>query len=514
VYFAVTVLGFSFWFVLAVPFASHRETYWWLTVVSSEGFSYALSFIASTYRPLHQVTTWIAFQALDASVFPTSVSRQALLQFIVYGMFVLGWWLMFYRTAHRRALAVVGCVAGGVFFSGYVQLFHIYGLSYVPVILMLGALLHSWATGTVRQYEIAFAAIATVLVLWHPFATALFVGFYAGHAVETFGQRDTKARIRSLVITVLGVATVGFFVFVLPRLFPESAAFLVETATRPVGTRLFGFLVSYRTNEVHHIASFVAFLLAMSVAVTFPASSRSRLVAVSLATALGALFAWLGIPLVLLWILFVMVKLAVMRCWPLLCLALTTAVLPFGGGIGTPIHALFAIVVATYVTALAIREIESTLSGLRPRHVAGLVLLPVAVALIVSRAGFDMPLLTRFALPLLAERERTYQLEDALSWLRQSKYCGHSIAFAERADNPIDSVESAITREYRPPSSISDVGLFWNTVLRCTDQARRDRPGTAIVTFGGPAVAGADRVFELPGRYAGPATVWIALENR
>jgi hypothetical protein len=426
--FAVTVLGFSFWFLLAVPFASHRETYWWLAKVSSEDFSYALSFIASTYRPLHQVTTWLAFLVLDPSVFPTSVARQALIQFCVYGIFVLGWWLTFSRAPHRRAFALVACVAGGVFFSGYVQLFHVYGLSYAPVILMLGALLRFWAAGTFRRHEVAIAAIAVLLVLWHPFTTALFVGFYFGHAVETLNGRTRQERARSLAILTVGATAVGFFVFGLPRLFPDTAAFLVETATRSVDARLAGFLVSYRTNEVNSIASFVAYLLAAGVAITLTADVRWKLVVAAIVTLLAALFGWQGIPLILLWVLAVVARLIAMRCWTLLFLMLTAAVLPFGGGIGTPIHALFAIIVATYATALAWPQIDEALSNVRPQYAAGLMAIPIGV-LLLNRAGVDVPFVTSLARPLLVERERTYQLEGALAWLRQSEYCAYSVDF-------------------------------------------------------------------------------------
>src|SRR6516225_7751684 len=97
-YFVLTVLGFSFWFFMAVPFASHRETYWWLGMVQSQDFEKAFGYISSTYRPLAQATTWLAFRILDPSVFPTGVLRQTLLQGFIYGMFVVAWWLI-YRVA-------------------------------------------------------------------------------------------------------------------------------------------------------------------------------------------------------------------------------------------------------------------------------------------------------------------------------------------------------------------------------------------------------------------------------
>jgi hypothetical protein len=67
---------------MAVPFASHRETYWWLAMVQSRGFGDAFTFISSTYRPLHQAATWLAFLVLDPAVFPTSIVRQTLLRLL------------------------------------------------------------------------------------------------------------------------------------------------------------------------------------------------------------------------------------------------------------------------------------------------------------------------------------------------------------------------------------------------------------------------------------------------
>ena len=125
-YFILTVLGFSFWFFMTVPFASHRETYWWLAMVQSQPFSQAFGYISSTYRPLAQGATWLGFRFLDPSVFPTSVLRQTLLQGFVYAMFVLAWWLIYRRAAQPRVFALFAFVTGGVFFSGMVQFaFHL-----------------------------------------------------------------------------------------------------------------------------------------------------------------------------------------------------------------------------------------------------------------------------------------------------------------------------------------------------------------------------------------------------
>src|SRR5215469_4075224 len=134
-YFVLAVLGFSFWFFMAVPFASHRESYWWLAMVQSQPFVHAFGVISSTYRPIAQPVTWFAFRILDPHIFPTSFLRQAVLQGLVYAMFVLAWWLIYSGVALRRLFAVIACISGAVFFSGYIHLFHIYGIMYVPVAL-------------------------------------------------------------------------------------------------------------------------------------------------------------------------------------------------------------------------------------------------------------------------------------------------------------------------------------------------------------------------------------------
>ncbi|MGA8368277.1 MAG: hypothetical protein ACLQMT_00585 [Candidatus Acidiferrales bacterium] len=497
-YFILTVLGFSFWFFMVVPFASHRETYSWLAGVDTQAFAQQFSFgQTSTYRPLAQIATWLGFRFLDPRVFPTSVLRQALLQGFVYAMFALAWWFIYSAAPQRRLFAMVACVAGGVFFSGYVQLFHIYGLFYVPVVLTLGALLGFHASGTFGKREVWFAVVATVLVFWHPFATALFVGFYFGFCLDTFRRRSRLQHVQSLVILFVGMAAIAAMVVIFPR------------THMPLDTKLFGFLVSYQTNEVNRVASFVAFLLTLLVIFSMGLSPRLRLAAILFASALSVVFLLKSLPLLFLWLFAVLIKLFRLRCWSLFFLALTAALLPFGGGIGTPIYALFAIIVAVYVTPLGWSQAEQALSFFKPRYVVG-ALVASAIVILLVRVGIQVPIVTRVASPLLAERERTYQLENILAWLHNSDYCGYDIAFDQNAGSPIEDVESAITRRNRPPAALDDVQLFWKTVLQCQKAGRsNDNEESATVTFGEPALANFQPVFAVKSRYAGDAVVWI-----
>jgi hypothetical protein len=508
-YFVLAIIGFSFWFSMVVPFASHRETYWWLAKVRSESFTYFLTFISSTYRPFHQLATWLCYVILDPGVFPTSLLRQTFFQLLIYGLFVLAWWQIYSAAPQRRIFAVIAAISGAVFFSGYVHLFHVYGIAYVPVMLMLGVLLRYHASGTLARHERWLAAMAAVLVLWHPFTTALFVGYYFGHYLDTFPQRTRSQHVQALAILLVGITAVGALVVAVPRLWPNASALLVETATRPADTRFLAFLVSYQTNEINRLATLVAFVLTGTAVLTLSVSPRTTIAASVVATALSIAFFLNGLPLVLLWVCAATVKLVLRRSWSLVFLTLTAALLPFGGGIGTPIHALFAIIIATYATALDWEEAEKIISHVPNSYVVAAI---VAVGLVVAmvRVGIRVPVVTNVAGTLLAERERTYQLEHVLEWLHGSPFCSYQVGFVEKANNPIDSVESAIERRNRPPAALADVDLFWRTALQCRSAERPyGRSDVAVVTFGGPSVEGAQTVFEVPGRYAGPATVWV-----
>jgi hypothetical protein len=497
-YFIVAVLGFSFWFFIGVPFASHRETYWWLAMVQTKPFAQAFGIISSTYRPIAQGLTWTAFLILNPRIFPTSVVRQALLQGFIYGMFVLAWWLIYSSAPQKRVFAIVACVAGAVFFSGYVHLFHIYGLFYVAVMLTLGALLYFYSSGTFEKREVWFAIVATLLVFWHPFATALFVGFYFGFCVETFGERNTAQGTRSVIILLFGLGAIAAMAVVFAR------------TPMPLQTRLVGFLVSYKTNEVNRVASAVAFAMTQLVIYSMSISAKQKVAAVLLVCALSVLFLFDSIPILLLWICAALIKLWRSRRWSLFFLTLAASLLPFGGGIGTPMYGLFAIILSVYVTAFGFQRAQNALSAIGSRYILGFAVVTAALVLIV-RTRVNVPVVTRLATPLLAERERTYQLEDALYWLHKSNYCSYQVEFAENAGSPVESVESALSRRNRPPASLGDVQLFWTTVLQCRqDASDMTGPGTVVVTFGGQSLSALKPVYKLEGKYAGETTVWVS----
>ena len=503
-YFILAIFGFSFWFFIAVPFASHRESYGWLAAVRTEPFSNAFSVISVTYRPLAQGAGWLGFMILDPSIFPTSVPRQAVLQGFIYGMFVLAWWLIYPTAMQRRLFALVAFVAGGVFFSGYVHMFHIYGIFYVPVMLTLGAVFRLYASNAVDKREVMIGMTSIVLVLWHPFATALFVGCYFGFYLDTFKRRRRSEHVRALIMLIVATAAVIAMVGIFSR----------ADVRVPISSKLVGFLESYRTTEVNAVASVVSLLFTELTVLSMRLLPKVKRATVLLTSVLGVFCFVKGIPIMLLWIGIVLIKLCRLRCWSLFCLVLAASVLPFGAGIGGPVSALFAIIAASYATVLGWTRAEEAVSFVKPSYSMGAMVVLGCVVLLI-RAGVAVPVVTRAAGPLLTERERTYQLEKALTWLQHSDYCEDELAFAANAGSPIDSRENVISRWNRPPADIGDVRKFWDTVLRCREADRSgSQVGKAIMTFGGPELTDAKPVFRIGGRYAGNATIWIRTFHR
>jgi hypothetical protein len=493
--FVLAVLGFSFWFLLAVPFATHRETYSWLAGVDSQPIGSSLGIISVTYRPFAQLTTWLAFCLLKNN-FPTSITRQAFLQGCVYSLFLGAWWFICGAARQRRLFAMIAFITGGVFFSGYVHLFHVYGLMYVAVIVTLGLLLYRDSHGINDRQENWMAGVAVLLVFWHPFATALFLGYFFGRYIDTFDKRSRTQHMRALIILALEAVSI----YAMVALFGRADVHV------PLPTRLAGAMESYRTNEVNVYASLAGWALSVLVVMGMRAARPAKVVSILLLFAFGVIFLRLGIPEILLWVAAALVKLCIMRRWSLFFLTLTAAALPFGGIIGAPVFALFVLILAAYVTALDWESGEDALSFMRPAQI-GMAALVALVVMVAMRNGADVPPLSNAAHPLLVERERTYQLEHSLAWLHTSKYCSDDIAYAQDAGSPVDSGDNIITRHNRPPSDIEDARLFWKTELQC--RSRDSTRGVATITFGDARLTNETPVLRIPGHYAGDAIVWV-----
>src|SRR5688572_19194784 len=440
IHFLLTISGFSFWFFMAVPFALHRESYVWFTWAGHDSLVRALGTITATWRPLAQTATWLGFLALDPQVFPTSPVRQAILQCMIYALFALAWLIIYSASPQRRVLSIVAFVAGGVFFSGYIHLFHIYGLFYLPVLVIVALMLRLHSMPGERRGEAFVIFLAMVLVLWHPFATAIFLGFYFGRYLSTLGELSTRQHLRTWAVLVFGAGAVLASLVLSPR---------VNQTFNP-----FGFIATYQTNEVNGVASLIALMLALVTAFSMDFSARLKFVIAAGIAATAMVFWSLNLPIILLWVGVAALKLVISRNWELAVPLVVTALLPYGAGIGAPVYALYTITLTVFVTGLGWTSAEAKLRTYNYAPAGVALLMVLGVAIVSVRTGVSVPVVSQFAQPLLAERERTYQLEEVLSWLAASDYCRYGVTFATGSEDPVESVSDALVRRYRPPARL------------------------------------------------------------
>src|SRR5262249_2614131 len=134
-------------------------------------------------------------------------------------------------------------------------------------------------------------------------------------------------------------------------------------------------------------------------------------------------------------------------------LATTTAGAGLLSGIapsGSPTYAIFAIVLGAMALTWGSTTTERVLGRVDERWGLALLLF-ISLLAVVLRAGVEVPIVSRLARPLLAEREKTKQLETLINWVLSSEYRGSRLVL-EEAVNPVDGGRDVIERWRRPPT--------------------------------------------------------------
>ncbi|MGQ9784487.1 MAG: hypothetical protein ACUVRS_11000 [Armatimonadota bacterium] len=272
-----------------------------------------------------------------------------------------------------------------------------------------------------------------------------------------------------------------------------------------IDTVLINALVSsYRSTEVNLPVSLVA--LGFAIATTLSLDEKRIRIPLTLAVgAIGAAALKTDIPVLLVWILACIIKMAYKGEWPIAIMILVSAALPALPGTGSPTYAIFAILLCTGALALDWTALEQKLKWVDWRF--ALIASAIIIALGVSiRAGTELPVVSRIANTILAEKEKTFQLEKMIDWILDSEYKTFMLDFNQAAVNPIEG-GNAYRREQRPPTRkrFLDNYLEW----------RRGRPepgGKLIACFGNERLKYGKKIYQVEARHAGTASLYILKE--
>src|SRR5262249_22207749 len=165
---ALALSGLAFWFVVGLPWGPHNESFDWVVRLEQRSLWSALFDTFPTVlslRPLGTGPAWILYRLghHDVGLLPFANPPLAL--------FPWGWAVRGARE--RRVLALLSLVAGGVFFAGYIWVFHLHGIFYGPLIVYVAALVRS-ARGPLDLRTLLGVFVGGALTaLAHPYALPL-----------------------------------------------------------------------------------------------------------------------------------------------------------------------------------------------------------------------------------------------------------------------------------------------------------------------------------------------------
>ncbi len=477
---ALAMSGLAFWLVIGLPWGPHNESFDWIVRLEQrslwgalfEKFPSVLSL-----RPLGTGPAWVLYRLGGRDV--------GLVEMVNAVLALTAWGWATSGARERRLFALVSLVAGGVFFAGYIWVFHLHGIFYGPLLLFVAGLARS-ARGPLDLRTLLGVFVgAVVAALAHPYALPLAVAFVLGAALETPLLRS-RSGAAALGMVISGAAV--------------AYLLLVPGSNRGIeGEPLVGLLASYRTLEVNAVGSAVAGLLAAWTATRTWPGGRGTLAGV-LTLALAAAGVSFGLPILPLWLAWAIAKCVRRGRWTMAGLLAGCALLPLPNPTGSPTYGVCAVFVAVCASVLDEGESDALLRGLGTRTAAACVALLLGVALAV-RAGVPVPMVSRLAAPILAEGERTRQFEVLVTQLMESAWQGEPARFLRSAQSPTDA--DALDRRFRPPTNDHHLAT-WLDWKRGGPPTGRD---TLMFGFGGDAFPGMDTVLFARGRYAGDALV-------
>ena len=490
---ALTLLGLSFWFWMGFPFGNHNESYVWAAVLKRCMFADLLVtriFAVQSFRPLAQVIAWMTFKAGGES--------GVLAQVVNYLGAAAAWVVVLGSSNAKRSFSVVAFFVGGAFFSGYIYLFHLHGVFYSPLLLLLAYLILRSDRPLPESTLIVMAVLAFLASLVHPFAAVIYFGYLIGLIAEKgrdlgiYGRRIAYLSLPMFLLVILGALLTG----------------QTYKGELDAGAFLTGALTSYRMVTVHPLLYLVAAGLSLAALGDRFGSWRGRVVLVLAIFALSALLYQLGLPVILVWLAASLAKALLLRKWIYVALIVVTSALPAANPSGSPTYTVFVLMVCSAVTAYSLSLPGRPARLLQARWILVLLLLS-ASALILMRMDVSLPGLSRAARPLLAEREKTIQLETIIAWVMASRYRDCGLLFQQDATQPRVSGD-AIDRRFRPPTSQTSLDYYMGD-LRSWKPLERGTHGTLVIGFGGTDDGGDDVVHAIHSQHAGWAVVRVAL---
>lgn len=489
------ILGISFWFWLAFPWENSNESYSWLYALKNAKFFDVFKTdksIVPNFRPLNQFVAYAGYKLTDGDIY--------IHQLFNYVITSLAWFFLCLLFKEKRLIAITSMLSGAFLFSIYIYLFHPHGLGYSPVLLLITSLIYLFDYRQRHDFgTILLAYILTLVIhLFHPAALLVFIGYFSGFILEKLKSLKKKELILPSIFLFISGMIVIFI--------------RIGTSKYTIDDQITGFLTTYNMIEVHRLVSLFLFILSIATIVSLERLNKYyKMIIGLLCTILSIYFYSHNLPITIIWIIISLIKMILIRKWSIAFLILLTVPLPLGLPFGSPTYSIYAVMACTIAFPFGWQKIEEKINFITLKTVVPIYILAIIIMILV-RSGINIPVISPISKPLLAEKEKTFQLRNIMDWAVNSKFKDYKLVLHREKLNPSSNQSESINRTNIPPTSQMYVDIYMKMKIGIPNE-QMDSSKKLIITFGNEKIYDMHLLKRIKGKFAGDAMIFYHPSN-
>lgn len=487
-YLALSISGISFWFFLGFPFANYHESYGWIAQFNTITFSdFVFQTIGhySSYRPLGQITAGILYKLFNDSIIP--------IQLFNYCLTILSFLILTSVIKEKKSLSAILAIIGGFFIMGFIYLFHLKGLYYSPLLLLISLLIYYYNKSfSLHNLFICFS-IAMIASLFHPFAIFIFIFYIIGISIEKRELLLVKHYILGLLFILIGIGVLNILV-------PNQSIYLGIIS-------ITDFLNIYNALDMNPIMSFISVFLSIITIMSIKTSGKLKNYFYITILLLSVLFNCLSVPVIIAWFLSSIIKMATLKKWTLVFLITVTFSFPFFIGLESRHLYYLVVIICAYTVPLNWDGFERKLYFIDGKLSIIFFLFIISLSLIIKQ-DLKIPIIPKIVRPLLIEKEKTYQLEEIITWLMKSEYKGYNLSLV--SEYPVSTKLNPKSKiKQRIPTSNNYLNDYLNSIR--SHNVQQQNQNLLFVCFENHLIENAELIYFVTGEWSGKASVFVPI---
>jgi hypothetical protein len=357
----------------------------------------------ASFRPLGQLTS--------AALFELSGRSLILIQLFNFILTISAVWFILRGVAEKKGFSIAFLITGGILFAAFAYLFHLHGLYYSPVLLLIAVLIYYYFQPlSVKNIIIIFISAITA-ALFHPFSIFIYLFYSAGLLFE----KKNELKSKSIVYLSGSMALLIILSFILV---PNQTIFLS-------GTNIYGLMKIYRSLQINPMISLIIFGTALFTIQGVPVSKKGKFTLFLTLVIISVFIYILKLPLLLAVFIAGIIKLIYIRKWTILALLTVTFIF----SVFTDVESGHLKFLVLFIIAFSV-SINTTLpravSVFRPAY-GVLLILVTSFFVILLRNDVNIPGISKYTVSLLATRESSYNLENVIKWYINSNYSDYEV---------------------------------------------------------------------------------------